>query len=77
METGQEKFLHFFLDRVEAAHVDEAKKLLVKSFADQQVENFTYVDFEKLQAKLLPLVKEDKVDEVKQAMTHFSQGLAK
>ena len=76
-QQDQEKFLQFFLERVQEGKVEEAKALLVQSFADQQTDNFTPADFEALQAKLLPLLKEDKVEEVKQAMDHFAQGLSK
>ncbi|MFD1902213.1 hypothetical protein [Enterococcus termitis] len=76
MHSGQQKFLGFFLDNTLPEKQDEAKKLLMQSFADQQSRKMTLADFNELQAKVLPLVKPEKLEEVKGAMAHFSRNLS-
>lgn len=75
MHSGQQKFLAFFLENTLSEKQEEAKAILVQSFADQQTKKMTLEDFHALQAKVLPLVKPEKLDEVKGAMAHFSRNL--
>lgn len=75
MLEGQERFLQFFLSFTKEGKEEEAKSLLMQSFADQATKKMTMDEFNDLQAKLLPLIKPEKLDEVKQAMAHFSSNL--
>ncbi|WP_428890042.1 hypothetical protein [Enterococcus xiangfangensis] len=76
MLDGQLKFLDFFLNNTIEGKEDEAKKILIKSFADQETTALNLQEFKQLQEQLFPLIKPEKLDEVKVAMAHFSQGLA-
>ena len=76
MLEGQLKFLDFFLNSTIEGKEDEAKEILVKSFADQETEALSLEDFKKLQEKLFPLITPEQLNEVKVAMAHFAQSLA-
>ncbi len=76
MLEGQLKFLDFFLNNTIEGKEEEAKAILVKSFADQETEALSLQEFKKLQEKLFPLIKPEKLNEVKVAMAHFAQSLA-
>lgn len=76
MLDGQLKFLDFFLNNTIEGKENEAKEILVKSFADQETGALSLHEFKKLQEKLFPLIKPEKLNEVKVAMARFAQSLA-
>ena len=76
MLEGQWKFLDFVLNDTIEGKENEAKEILVKSFADQETDALSLGDFKKLQESLFPLIKPEKLNEVKVAMAHFAQSLA-
>jgi hypothetical protein len=57
MLDGQLKFLDFFLNNTIEGKEEEAKEILVKSFADKETEALSLQEFKKLQEKLFPLIK--------------------
>lgn len=75
MNDGQSKFLAFFLAHTQADKQNQAKQLLQASFAAQAQQKMTLTDFQALQQDLLPLLKPESVDTVKQAMAHFASQL--
>lgn len=76
MLKEQEMFLNFFIERTQPEHTQQAKELLVQSFANQTTQAFTKGDLEQLQQQLLPLVKPEMVAEVTAAMNHFKGQLS-
>ncbi|MFC4772192.1 hypothetical protein [Enterococcus hermanniensis] len=76
MLDGQLKFLDFFLNNTIEGKENEAKEILVKSFADQETNALSLEDFKQLQKTLFPLIKPEKLNEVKVAMAHFAQSIA-
>lgn len=76
MLDGQLKFLDFFLNNTIERKEDEAKEILIKSFADQETDALSLYEFKKLQEQLFPLIKPENLAEVKGAMAHFAQSLA-
>lgn len=72
----QLKFLDFFLNNTIEGKEDEAKEILIKSFADQKTDALSLQEFKKLQERLFPLIKPEKLNEVKVAMAHFAQSLS-
>lgn len=76
MLEGQLKFLDLFLNNTIEGKEEQAKEILVKSFADQETNALSLEEFKQLQEKLFPLIKPEKLNEVKVAMAHFAQSLA-
>lgn len=76
MLDGQLKFLDFFLNNTIEGKEDEAKDILIKSFADQKTDALSLQEFKQLQERLFPLIKPEKLNEVKVAMAHFAQSLS-
>lgn len=76
MLKEQEMFLNFFIERTQPEHAQQAKELLVQSFANQATQAFTKGDLDQLQQQLLPLVKPEMVAEVTAAMNHFKGQLS-
>ena len=76
MLEGQLKFLDFFLNNTIEGKEEQAKEILVKSFADQETNALSLEEFKQLQEKLFPLIKPEKLNEVKVAMAHVAQSLA-
>lgn len=76
MLEGQLKFLDFFINNTIEGKKEDAKAILIKSFADQETEALSLEEFKQLQEKLFPLIKAEKLKEVKVAMVHFAQSLA-
>jgi hypothetical protein len=76
MNEGQEKFLSFFLANAKEDQKEEAKRLLMNSFAEQQQKKMTSAEFAELNEQLLPLIKPENLETVTQAMMHFSQQLS-
>lgn len=76
MLEGQLKFLDFFLNNTIEGKEDEAKEILIKSFADQKTDALSLQEFKQLQERLFPLIKPEKLNEVKVAMAHFAQSLS-
>lgn len=76
MLEGQLKFLDFFINNTIEGKKEDAKAILIKSFADQETEALSLEEFKQLQEKLFPLIKPEKLKEVKVAMAHFAQSLA-
>lgn len=75
MNPGQEQFLGFFLMNTKEDKQEQAKTLLLESFKAQETKAFTLDDFTSLQNNLLPLLKEESLDDVKKAMAHFASQL--
>jgi len=75
MNEGQENFFTFMLKRVQEGKQDEAKNLLMESFAQQQTKPLTKESFLELKSQLLGLIREDAVQEVSGAMDHFGSNL--
>lgn len=76
MLKEQEMFLNFFIERTQPEHAQQAKEVLVQSFANQATQAFAKGDLEQLQQQLLPLVKPEMVAEVTAAMNHFKGQLS-
>lgn len=76
MLEGQLKFLDFFLNNTIEGKEEEAKEILIKSFADQKTDALSLQEFKQLQERLFPLIKPEKLNEVKVAMAHFAQSLS-
>jgi hypothetical protein len=76
MNSGQERFLAFFIENTRPEKQEKAKEILLQSFAQQQTKKLSMADFNELQQNLLPLIKPEKVAEVTGAMAHFSKNLS-
>lgn len=75
MNKGLELFYNFFIEKVVEGKETEAKSLLEESFKKQAEGTFDLNYLNELMPKLLLLVKPEAVEEVKQAMNHFSSTL--
>jgi len=72
MDTGQENFYNFIVERVREECVEDAKDLLSENFAKQDSGTFSREDIVNTQQALLKMLKPEAMDEVKAAMAHFS-----
>lgn len=68
MNSGQEKFFNFIIERVEVEKQTEAKELLSESFAKQDEGTFNKEYMMSFIPRMLELIKVEYVDEVKNIM---------
>jgi len=72
MDSGQEKFYNFIIERVRDDQKDSVKELMNENFKKQADGTFTREDMIKTQEALMKKLKPEAVEEVKTAMTHFA-----
>ena len=77
MHPGQEQFLHFILDRVDAENAAEAREILEKNFAKQDAGTFTRGDALTMIPPIIDLVKPDKAAEVRMIMEQYALSMGK
>lgn len=75
MNQGQEKFQSYILERVQDERNDDAKALLTECFDKQDAGTFTRQDITQLIPKLIPLLHQDKVEEVHEVIKGFANHL--
>lgn len=75
MNKGQEMFSSFLISHTKPENVDIVKKMLEKSFKDQEDGNFDSNSLNAFNAKLFPLLKEESVDEVKKITENFKNSI--
>lgn len=68
MNSGQERFFNFIMERVELEKQDKAKELLSESFAKQDEGTFNKEYMMNFIPRMLELIKPDCIDEVKNIM---------
>ncbi len=71
MNPGQEKFLNFIMERVDDENKNKAKELLNESFAKQNDCTFNRAYLVEFIPKMIGLIKEENIEEVKNIMTNF------
>lgn len=74
MNKGQEMFLNYILERVQEDQVEEVKALLMETFKKQNEGTFTKEDMNQFIPKMISLLKQDKVEEVKKIMEEFASN---
>lgn len=72
MNPGQEKFLNFILDRVEAEKREDAKALLEESFAKQADGTFDQAYMLSFMPRMISLIKDEAKEEVMEIMKNFN-----
>jgi hypothetical protein len=72
-KQGQEKFLHFILQRVKEDKVEEAREILLENFKKQDEDSFTKDDIEQFIPKMMSILKPDKIEEVRAIASKFSE----
>lgn len=75
MNQGQNQFYNFFIERTQDNKKEEAKTLLEEGFVRQEAGTFDKAYFEEVLPKYFELIKPEAMDEVKEAMNHFSSML--
>ncbi|WP_066874340.1 hypothetical protein [Clostridium mediterraneense] len=70
MNSGQEKFFNFIMERVELEKQAKAKELLSESFAKQADGSFNKEYMMNFIPRMLELIKPEYIDEVKNIMTN-------
>lgn len=70
MNTGQEKFFNFIIERVEVKNQDKAKVLLNESFEKQDSGTFNKEYMMSFIPRMLELIKPEYVQEVKNIMSN-------
>lgn len=68
MNSGQERFFNFIMERVELEKQDKAKALLSESFAKQDEGTFNKEYMMNFIPRMLELIKPECIDEVKNIM---------
>jgi len=71
MNQGQDKFLQFILERVQAGKQEEAKALLMESFSKQADGTFNAEYLQLFMPQVIALLKTEHIEEVKNIMTQF------
>lgn len=72
MNQGQEMFYSFIIERVKPEYEEMAKQLLLDNFAKQENGTFTRETMIQTQTTLMNIVRSEKLEEVKTAMSHFA-----
>ena len=72
MNNGQEKFLNFILERVNAENIEKAKELLSESFAKQADGTFNKEYMMSFMPRMLKLIKPEFVEEIKNIMANYN-----
>lgn len=75
MNQGQELFYNFFIERAMDDKKEEAKALLEESFAKQAAGTFDMAYLQEVMPKFFAVLKPESIEEVKNAMNHFSSTL--
>lgn len=70
MNSGQERFYNFIMERVELKDQEKAKELLSESFAKQEEGTFNKEYMMSFMPRMLELIKPEFIDEVKNIMTN-------
>ena len=70
MNSGQEKFFNFIMERVDLENQDKAKELLSESFAKQDEGTFNQEYMMNFIPRMLKLIKPEFLDEVKNIMSN-------
>ena len=73
MNNGQEKFLNFILERVDAENIEKAKELLNESFAKQADGTFNKAYMIGFMPRMLELIKPEFVEEIKNIMLNYNK----
>lgn len=76
MNAGQEKFLTFILENVEEKNRENARKLMYEAFQRQERGTFNHEYLDSFIPKMLELIKENNVEQVKAVMLEFKQKLS-
>ena len=71
MNQGQEQFFHFILERVQDDRQEEAKGLLAEGFKKQEEGTFNAVYMESFIPRMLDMLKQEYLEEVKGMMMQF------
>lgn len=71
MNSGQERFFNFIIERVELENQDKAKKLLSESFAKQSEGTFDKEDLMNFVPRMLELIKPEYLEEVQNIMGSY------
>ncbi|MEH6944976.1 hypothetical protein [Bacillus sp. JJ722] len=77
MNTGQEKFFTFILERVQDDKQEEAKALLAESFQKQQDRTFNMDYMNSFVPRMISILKPESVSEVKAIMEQFANNIKK
>ena len=75
MNPGQEKFLHFILERVSSENQEQAKQLLNESFSKQNDGTFNQAYLMYFIPKMLELIQSEHLEEVKGIMQQFQGNI--
>ena len=68
-------FYKFFMERTKEDKKEEAKALLEEGFVRQEEGTFDKAYLEEIMPKYFDLIRPDAVEELKEAMAHFSSRL--
>jgi len=71
LNERQEKFLRFILERVQTGKENDAKTLLTESFSKQAEGTFNEEYKNSFIPRMVALLKQDKIEEVKNIMANF------
>lgn len=75
MNQGQERFYAFFMERTSEEHKEAAEAILLENFRRQDEGTFDREYMAEVMPKLFAMVRPDAMEELKQAMAHFSSGI--
>ena len=75
MNTGQEQFYNFFMQRVINGKEEEAKALLHTGFEMQAKGTFDSTYLNEAMPKYFALIKPEFVDDLQNAMAHFRSNV--
>lgn len=71
MNSGQERFFYFIMERIDVKNQNQAKELLNESFSKQDNGTFNQEYLESFIPRILPLLKPECIEEVKNIMMSF------
>lgn len=71
-KQGQERFLHYILERVQEGKEDTAREILTENFRKQDEGTFSQEDVQEFIPKMLNLLKPEKLEEVQAIVKQFS-----
>lgn len=72
MNSGQEKFFNFIMERVDVNNQEKAKELLSESFAKQNDGTFNKEYMMSFIPRMIALLKPECVEEVKNIMNNYN-----
>lgn len=73
MNSGQERFYNFIMERVELKDQEKAKELLSESFAKQEEGTFNKEYMMSFMPRMLKLIKPEFVEEIKNIMLNYNK----